>query len=338
MPTIQDVARRAGVAPITVSRVINDSGYVREETRERVESAIAELGYVPNSLARGLRIKQTKTIGLILTDVTNPFWTTVARGVEDAASHAGFSVFLCNSDESEAKQMRYLNTLLQKQVDGVLVVPAGDAPGSVEIARQQGTAMVVLDRRVPNSQVDIVRCDSESGAFQVVSHLIGLGHHRIALLSGPMTVSTAKDRLAGYRRALTAAGLTIEDKLIDYGRFVNDSGYEMTRHVLQLSPRPTALFAANNLIAMGALRALSEAGLDVPDDMSLVSVDDVPATLTAHPFLTVAVQPGYEMGKRGAEVLLARLSGQDSGEFQEIVLPVQFVIRSSTGPPPEGTR
>ena len=165
MPTIQDVAHHAGVAPVTVSRVVNNSGYVRRETRARVEASITALGYVPNRLAGGLRTKRTNTLGLVLTDITNPFWTTVARGVEDAAQAQGYNVILCNTDESEAKQDQYVRVLLQKQVDGVLLVPARSTATSVDFVQTHGVPLVVLDRQVPNA-VDVVRCDSEGGCLR----------------------------------------------------------------------------------------------------------------------------------------------------------------------------
>src|SRR5512143_811050 len=164
MSTIGDVAKRAGVSKMTVSRVVNNSGYISQETRERVEQAIAELGYVPNALARSLRFKQTKTLALVLTDITNPFFTTIARGVEDAASEQGFSVIFCNTDESESKEAVYLNVVLQKQVDGLLWVPACSLDDSVTFLPERKVPVVVLDRRVSNTKVDIVRCDSEGGA------------------------------------------------------------------------------------------------------------------------------------------------------------------------------
>src|SRR5512135_31962 len=208
MPNIRDVAKLAGVAPITVSRVINNSGYVTEETRQRVQEAIDKLGYVPNSLARSLRSRKTRMLALLLTDITNPFWTTVARGVEDAASDAGFTVILCNTDESETEQDRYLRIILEKQVDGVLLVPVRDPVEPVRTIRAQQVPMVVLDRRVPESlDTDVVRSDSEGGAYRLVNLLISLGHRRIAILTGPHDVSTAEDRVSGYRRALKDAGL-----------------------------------------------------------------------------------------------------------------------------------
>ncbi|GAB4546732.1 MAG: substrate-binding domain-containing protein [Anaerolineae bacterium] len=335
MPTIRDVAKRAGVAPTTVSRVINNSGYVSQPTRERVEAAVAELGYVPNTLARSLRFKKTNTLALVLPDITNPFWTTVARGVEDAASDRGFNVILCNTDESEAEQEKYLTILLQKQIDGIVLAPARSSAGPVELVQRQGVPVVVLDRQVPSSQVDVVRSDSEKGAYRLVCHLLALGHRRIAMLSGPQGVSTAEDRVAGYQRALVASGLEIDTELILYGEFTQASGYEMTRRVLGVRVRPTALFAANNFIAIGALRALREAGLRVPEDMTLVSFDDLPQPFVIDPFLTVAAQPAYQMGHQATELLLARLSGSAPSEYQHILLPTETIVRRSSGPPPD---
>ena len=331
MTTIRDVAKQAGVAPITVSRVINNSGYVNEKTRARVEAAIADLGYVPNVLARSLRSRRTDTLGLILTDISNPFWTTVARGVEDAASDAGFNVILCNTDESEVEQDKYLHVLVQKQVDGVLLVPARSAVEPIKFIQSQNTSVVVLDRRIPNSQTDAVRCDSEGGAYQLTCLLLSLGHRRIAMLSGPRGVSTSEDRVTGYRRALAEAGVEVDAAQVCYGEFSLESGYDMTVQVLARTPRPSALFAGNNFIAIGALRALRDAGLRVPEDLALVGFDDLPTDLVVDPFITVAAQPAYEMGRQATELLLARLSEEAPAAYQEIVLPTVIVVRESSG-------
>lgn len=333
MPTIRDVAQRAGVAPITVSRVINNSGYVTQEKRERVETVIADLGYVPNTLARSFRSKQTKTIALVLADITNPFWTDVARGVEDAAREQGFNVILCNTDEAESRQAEYLSVLLQKQVDGILLVPTSSSAQPIESIQKQGTAVVVLDRRVPAARVDVVRCDSEGGAYQLIRHALSLGHQRIAALTGPADVSTAQDRVIGYRQALSDTGVEIIEDLIYYGEFVQASGYQMAQKALLAWPKPTALFAANNFIALGAWRAVRDAGLSIPEDITLIAFDDLPASLIVEPFLTVAAQPGYEMGKQATDLLLTRLAEKTPVQPQEIVLPTQLIIRQSSGPP-----
>ncbi len=333
MSTIADVAKRAGVSTMTVSRVINNSGYASPEVRARVLAAVTELSYVPNALARSLHVKRTYTLALVLTDISNPFFTTVARGAEDAASAGGFSVMFCNTDEAEDEEVGHVRLLLQKQVDGLMLVPASWSPRSVEIAQQRGTPVVVLDRRVTGAAVDTVRCDSMNGAQALVRHLIDLGHHDIAILSAAPTVSVVADRLAGARAAYQEAGLPLDEARILYGRPETASGAAMARRALALQPQPTALVATNNFITIGAFSALRTAGLRVPDDMSLGGFDDLPEPLVLDPFLTVVGQPAYEMGRRGAELLLARLTGTAPTESQEIVLPTELIVRRSTAPP-----
>ena len=251
MPTIHDVAKRAGVAPITVSRVINDSGYISKETRRRVEAAIVELGYVPNTLARGLRSKRTNTLALVMTDITNPFFTVISRGVEDTASESGFTVIYCNTDESEVEEYKYAQILAQKQVDGVLLVPACGNSKSVKFLQSNDIPVVLIDRCVEGVKTDVVRCDSETGAYQLVKLLIDLGHRKIAIITGPRDVTTAEDRVAGYRRAMTESGLS-EYEQIYYGPFTHANGYDQTIKIMDQSFPPTALFGANNFISIGA--------------------------------------------------------------------------------------
>jgi LacI family transcriptional regulator len=315
---------------MTVSRVINDSGYVSPEARARVQGAIAELGYMPNVLARQLRSKRTKTIALVLTDIANPFFTTIARGVEDAARDQGYAVMFCNTDESETEEMEYVRVLIQRQVDGVLLVPATDSSASLQLLNKHGLPVVVLDRRLTAGCVDEVRTDSEAGAYVVVRHLLDLGHRRIAVLTGPETVSTAVDRVAGYRRAMAEEGLRPDDGLVVFGGYNEASGYEMTRLILAAEPRPTAIFAANNFIAFGAIGALREAGLRAPEDMSIAVFDDLPPGWVFDPFLTVVSQPAYEIGKQAAELMLERLAGKAPAEPRTIVLPSELIIRRST--------
>ncbi len=330
MPTIHDVAKLAGVAPITVSRVVNNSGYASAETRRRVEEAAAELGYVPNRMASGLRTKRSNTIALVLTDITNPFFTTVARGVEDVANEAGYTVTYCNTDENAEKEKRYLDLLIQQQVDGILLVPAQGSADMVEYVQKHDTPVVVLDRRLAESKTDVVRCNSEGGAYQLIRLLLDLGHKRIALLGGPEGASTADDRKAGYQRAMAEAGHDVADLEL-CGSFTQESGYKMVQVTLAQTPRPTALFAANNFIAIGALKALLDSGLSVPQDMALVGFDDLPPALVIFPFLTVASQPAYEMAQKGAELLLARMGGAKPERYQEIVLPTELIVRQSSG-------
>jgi len=331
MATVRDVAKLAGVSPITVSRVINNTGYISEETRRRVDEAIRQLGYVPNTLARSLRLRQTNTLALVLTDISNPFWTTVVRGVEDAASDAGFNVILCNTDESETEQDKYLSVLLQKRVDGVLLVPVRCTSTPVNFIQKQKVPLVVLDRHIPGVEVDSVRCDSEGGGYELVRLLIAKGHRKIAMLSGPRGVSSADDRVAGYQRALAEAGLKPLNELIFYGEFTQTSGYQMMKQALAVEPQLSAVFAGNNFITMGAFKASRDAGLRIPEDIALVGFDDLPIDLVIDPFFTVAAQPAYEMGKQATELLLAHIARQDIPQFQDIILPTEIIVRRSSG-------
>ena len=330
MANIQDVAKKAGVAPITVSRVINNSGYASQATRKRVEAAIAELGFVPNTLARSLRSGHTNTLALVMTDITNPFFTTLARGVEDTASAAGYTVIFCNTDESEEKERQYLQVLLQKRVDGILLVPARSAPFSVRFVQEHDTAVVVVDGRVPEVKADVVRCDSEGGAYQLAKLLVRQGHRRIAMFSGPHGVSTSEDRVSGCLRAFAEAGLGEDACQVYYGAFTQENGYALTQQVMAANPRPTAVFAGNNFIAIGTQKALRDLGLRVPEDIALVGFDDLPPALVTFPILTVAAQPAYAMGQKATELLLARLSGNAPEEWQEIILPTEIIVRQSS--------
>ena len=339
MSTINDVAKRAGVSAMTVSRVVNGTGYTSTETRARVEAAIEELGYVPNALARQLRSKRTKTIALVVSDISNPFFTTIARGVEDYCVGHGFSVMYCNTDEDEAEEEQYLLMLIERQVDGILLVPARSSGDSFRLLHAHRMPVVVLDRRIAAAGVDSVRCDSEAGAHALAKHLVDMGHRRIAVLTGRRNVSTSVDRVAGCRRALEEAGLTLPDELVHWGGFQfgksnQADGHRMATEMLAAEgERPTAVFCANNFIAFGAIRALRSAGLRVPDDISVVAFDDLPEEWVSEPFLTVAAQPAYEIGHRAAMLLLGHISGDHEPSGQSVVLPFELIIRRSSGPP-----
>ena len=308
MANIRDVARRAGVSPITVSRVINNSGSVSEETRKEVEAAILELRYVPNTMARSLRSRRTQTLALLITDVTNPFWTTVARGVEDKAVENGFSVILCNTDEDAEKQENYIDVLVQKRVDGAIIAPVNRDAAALRSFDEHSIPYVVIDGRLDDIDTDLVVGDSVGGAYALTKHLIDLGHRRIAIIAGPKSAPTADDRYAGYLKALKETGIPADEQLSRRGGFDQESGYELTLKFLELEDRPTALFAGNNLIGLGALIALRERGIRVPDGMAVVAFDEIPQLSVVCPFLTVADQPAYEMGAIATELLLERLA------------------------------
>lgn len=331
MPTVLDVAKVAGVAPITVSRVINNSGYISQETKEKVEAAIIELGYVPNTLARGLRSKRTNSLALVVADITNPYFTSMARGVEDVAGSSGYSVIYCNTDESETKEDKYANILVQRQVDGVLLVPAGGNARTVRYFENNKIDVVVLDRRVPEKNTNLVCSDSVNGAKELTDLLIKLGHQQIAIITGPNNVSTSTDRVVGYRNSLEEAGLSANEQVY-FGGFNQQTGYESTRIAMCSSQKPTAFFAANNFILIGVVKALRELNLKVPEDVSVVGFDDFPESMLIEPFFTVAIQPAYEMGQKAAELLIKQINGEIVDNSQTIILPTDIIVRRSAGP------
>jgi LacI family transcriptional regulator len=261
--------------------------------------------------------------------MTNPFFTTLAHGVETAAREAEISLLLANSDEREDEERRLVSMVLQRQVDGLLIIPAGTGEATLRLCRDHGVPLVVVDRRPQTPGVDVVRADSERGAEELGRLLVSLGHRRVAVLSGPASVPTAVDRVAGFRRALVdEAGLPPPQVL--HGAFSIESGHHMALAVVQRSPRPTAIFAANNFIAIGVLHALEELGLRVPDDVAVVGFDDLPRAMVTFPFLTVASQPAFEMGRRAVAVLLDRIANP-AGPARDVVLPTELVIRRSSG-------
>ncbi len=331
MATISDVAKRAGVAPVTVSRVINKANNVSADTRARVERAIEELGYVPSGVAQSLRSKRTRSLALLVPDITNAFWTTVARGVEDAAQSQGYSILLCNTDEDVTKQLRYLDVVVSQRVDGVIIAPYDSQVKNLGKLPERHIPTVVIDRHINGWQVDTVTGDSISGARALVQHLVRLGHTRIAMITGAAETSTAADRVAGYQLALAEAGLPIDLNLIKYGEFRAEAGERLTEQVLAENPPPTAIFAANNAIATGVVDALEKRGLRTPQDIALVVFDDLPNTSHFFPFFTVAVQPAYEIGVNAAQLLLSRLEAEVSLQPRQVVLPTRLIIRHSCG-------
>jgi LacI family transcriptional regulator len=336
MPTIQDVAKRAGVSIGTVSRVLNNSTSVRPHTREAVQQAIADLQYVPSALARGLRGKPANSVALIISDVANPFFAALTRGVEDVVAGHGYTLVLGNADRGREKQRQYTERLLGAGVKGMIVAPAQGTSGDLKRLVQRGVHLVVVDWRLTLPTADNVYVDGAVGADALVTHLIGLGHRRIGVVSGPRGDVTAEDRVTGYRRALERAGLPLDPKLIRFGAFTQESGYANSLRLLALKPRPTALFTCNNRLAAGAYGAVASLGLHLPADLSLVSFDDIPFVPDLAGTLTVYAQPDYDMGRIAAELLFERLlERRPADERREVVLQGRLIERSSSAPPPK---
>jgi LacI family transcriptional regulator len=326
MATISDVAARAGVSVATVSRTLNGKSSVDPRLAARVRAAAAELGYQPNGLARSLRKRKTVVLALIISDVENPFFTSVARGVEDVASTAGYSVVLCNSDENLDKERRYLDVAVEERVAGVVLSPTGEST-NVDALLGRGTPVVAVDRPLPG--VDQVLVDTRLAAAEATAHLIGSGYRHVGCVTGPAGIRTADDRLAGYRDALAAAGRADEPRLVRRAEYHRPEGARRaTAEVLAGGP-VDALLVANSAQAVGVLEALRVAGRGLGTDIGVVAFDDAPWATLIDPALTVVAQPAYELGAEAARLLLGRIGGGTSEPITR-TLAARLIDRGSS--------
>lgn len=332
MVTIYDIAAKASVSAMTVSRVINNTGKISEKTRAKVKRVMEELNYVPNQTARSLVLQQTKLLFLLITDIMNPFYTTLARGAEDAAKKSGYQLLFGNSDESLEKESYYVTTILKARVDGVLVAPAGDPSlPHMESLRKHNVPFVLLDREVPGIECDIVLGDSKEGARMLVEHLVSQGHRRIAMVNGSPSISSARLRLQGYQDGLKLGDLLFDERYLYETSFgpMNDLT-EMEQWIEQMDPLPTAIVAGNNVLAVEVMRLLRGRGINVPDDMSIVCFDDLGPYSEIEPFLTVAAQQAYQFGYMGMQMLIERIQERQTAlPWKKVVLPADLIIRRS---------
>lgn len=322
MVSIRDVAEKAGFSVSTVSHVINETRFVSEETRNRVVSAMEALNYQPNRLARSLRRKdkRTHTLGLLIPDSMNPFFAEVLRGVEDASFDANYNVFLCNSDNRPEKELDYIEVLVSKQIDGIILVSAGTTD-SLELLDRRKVTTVVVDRQLGETKHDSVMVENDLGGQIATKHLIDLGHERIGCITGPSSLTPSAKRIRGYHQALEDANISIDESLIVQGDFRPQSGYLVMKELLRLPSPPTAIFACNDMMAVGAMRATNEQNSSVPGDLSVIGFDDILLASYTIPSLTTVAQPSYEMGLIAAEILIKRLQDTDSPPRHEILLP-----------------
>jgi LacI family transcriptional regulator len=327
--TIKVVAEAAGVSPATVSRVLNGNVEVNPRLRAQVLAAVSELGYRPNGAARSLRTRATLVLGIIISDITNPFFTAMVRGVEDAAQEAGYSVILANADEDLGKEARYLEVAVAEQMAGLVLSPASSSQTRLDLLTERNIPAVTIDRRIRGGRFDSVTINNREVAEQATAHLIAQGCKRIGLVAGPSVTTTARDRLAGYEAALRKAGRRVDQSLIASADYRIEGGYEAARHLLSMRRAPDALLVSNNLMTVGALDAVAEAGLDMPDDLAFVGFDEVSWALGRRARVTAVQQPTYQIGRRAAELLLARIRG-DASKAKHIVLPAELIVRDSS--------
>ncbi|MFI6088712.1 LacI family DNA-binding transcriptional regulator [Streptomyces sp. NPDC051218] len=335
MASIKDVAAEAGVSVATVSRVLNDHPSVSPAARARVIAATESLGYRPNAVARSLRTAQTRTLGLVISDVLNPYFTALARSVEEAARALGYSVIIGNADERPELQDHHVRTLLDRRIDGLLVSPTdGGSPLMLDTARSS-TPMVFVDRWIPGVDVPVVRADGREAVRDLVAHLHAIGHRRLAIIAGPAATTTGSERVEAFRDALAAYGLPLPAEYIGQGDFQADSGLRATERFLALPEPPHAIFAADNLMALGALDAIRGRGLRVPHDIALAAFDDIPWFVHTDPPITAIAQPTGDLGRAAVQALVDLIEGRSP---RSVTLPARLVVRRSCGESPTDRR
>jgi len=332
MVTIKDIAQIAGVSPSTVSRALNDSPLIREETKARIREIAAALGYERNELARGLVKGTSRALGLIVPDITNPFFAEIARGVSDVAHAQGYGVLLCTTEGNLSREAEYLRFLRRKRVDGLILSAVTiDDPNLSEFLNGS-IPFVLVSRLVKGLDAPFVVGDDKTGARLAVEHLIQLGHKRIAFIGGPANVQSSRDRMETYQKVLKEHGLKAYTKWAVFADFTQAAGRKAAQKMLRGRIRPTAIFAANDVIALGVMEAAEDLGLSIPQDLSLVGYDDISYAALPRIQLTTVAQPTYEMGRIAAEYLLAICEGEKREKLR-CLLPPRLIVRKTTAPP-----
>jgi LacI family transcriptional regulator len=331
--TIQDIARQAGVSFQTVSRVLNNKPDVAEETRKRIQQVIKELDYYPSTLARGLRNQPTKTIGLIVPDSANPFFAEIAKGVENAGFTAGYSVILCNSNKMAQRELRHLELLQSKHVDGIIFITTTAQIRQIRPLIEHGIPVVMFYRDPGDLDVDTFIIDNQRAGYIATSHLIELGHKNIACIQPASAETPSAKRVDGYRQALHERGLAWRDELMPWGDNLLNGGERAVYELLAAKATFSAVFACNDAMAIGAMRALRQRGYRIPDDVSVVGVDDVILASYVEPPLTTVAQPKQEAGETAVEYLIQRMGKGYTGGARHTLLNIELIVRGSTAPP-----
>src|SRR5579872_242883 len=331
MATIKEVARRARVSVGTVSNVLGGRVPVSSRLRERVLGVVRELDYHPNHVARSLKMRQTKMLGMVISDITNPFFPQLVRGAEDAAWKHHYMLITFNSDDQLEREKLVLSALRGRRVDGILLVAAtteGDHT-HIRAAVDSGIPIVCLDRTVRGLTLDTVIVDNVTGARECVEHLISLGHRRIGILAGPLDLQVGRERLQGYKEALQKAGIPLDESLIAYSGFRVETSYPFAKKLLELDPPPSAIFTSNGMMALGLFRAVHEAGLRCPEYLAIATFDDPPFSEAIRPQLTAVAQPSYQLGFQGAELLIRRIQ-EPSHKRTRLLLKTELKVRESS--------
>ncbi len=332
--TIKEVAHRAGVSVGTVSNVLSGLTAVSEALRARVHAAVQELDYHPNYVARSLKTRQTHMLGLVISDITNPFFPQLMRGAEDAAWKHNYVLTTFNTDEQLEREKQILDVLRRRSVDGILMVLSSDGGELSHVKQAAQSAPVVFVDRVPNgSDWDTICADNAGGARDCVAHLISQGHRKIAILAGTQTLHTGRERLRGYLEALKAAGIAPNEELICDCGFRREIACAATDRLLSLEHPPTAIFSCNIMMTLGMLEAVAGLRWRCPENIALATFDDLPMLRAIRPQLTAVAQPAYDLGYRGAEMLIHRIQGKLPEQRVQLILPATVVVRESSASP-----
>jgi len=325
MATIKDIAKKANVAASTVSYVLNDTKSVKPETKEKILKIVEEMNYHPSQVARSLKTKKTLTIGIIIPDISNMFFTEIIRGIEDVANSFEYNVVLCNTDEDQQKEKRYLNNLINKNIDGLIFV--GTGKNSHIFERRQNMPVVMVDRKL-GYNFPSVMVNNIAGGFEATNYLLGKNASQVLLLTGPLSISTYFDRMTGYIDALRSRRFDYNELYVQECPVSLDGGYNAIDGIFEKGIQVKSIFASNDLIALGALKALLKRGINVPGEISLVGYDDIPTSSIVTPSLTTVEQPKYLMGEKAAQLLLEQIADKEV-EDRHIVLEPRLIIRET---------
>lgn len=334
MPTMKDVAREAGVSLGTVSNVFNGLSTVSQKNRKKVLDAVEKLKFIPNTAARSLKTNSSKSFGLSIPSIGNPFYPELARGVEDAANASGYSVFLCNNDRELSKEKSYIRALLEKNVDGIILVKPKITKEEMAGIREKCSVVVLDVDSALHKREDVINVDNFNGVIGAMELLYAHQHRRIAFIAGNLESKSSLDRLDAYTHFLEQKNLPMDPSLIKSGDFDWQSGYRAALEALRAPNPPTAIFAANDLMAIGAMKAIREMRLHIPEDISVIGFDDIDMAALCTPQLTTVRQPKYELGLRSVEMLIKRLNARGQEETQEgehLLLPTEIMVRESVG-------
>lgn len=333
MPTIKDVASKAGVSTATVSHVVNGSRAVSAETKKRVKAAIKALKYRPDGIARSMRVSQTGTLAVLISDVTNPFFADFVRGVEDTAHERGerANLLLCNTEENAANERRALDLVLERRIDGIVMAPAGGNEAMLADLAASGLPIVFGDRKLDGVLADTVVVDNAAASGELVRHIVALGHRKIGLLQAELSSSAIHERVSGFHAALAAAGLKLEPRHVVKSASTIADAEAAGRTLLDQDVRPDAVFCTNNFMTLGMMQAVIDRGLSCPEDIAVAGFDDFPWAAAFRPRLTAIAQPGYEIGREAATLLLDRIAGRRTGAPIEMVLKAKLIVRDSCG-------